>query len=98
MTLIGDAAHVTVPGGEGANLAMLDGAELAQAIAANPDDIEAALSAYETVMFPRSAAEAIEAHQTVDLIFGAGAPHALARLFNGGDRRPDHTEQERAAR
>jgi len=93
VTLIGDAAHVTVPGGEGANLAMLDGAELAQAIAANPGDIEAALAAYETVMFPRSHAEAIAARETVDLIFGAGAPHALAELFNGGDRELDDTNK-----
>ncbi|MBV9793107.1 MAG: FAD-dependent monooxygenase [Actinobacteria bacterium] len=83
VTLIGDAGHVTVPGGEGANLAMLDGAELAQAIAAHPGDTEAALAAYETVMFPRSHAEAIAARETVELIFGAGAPHALADLFNG---------------
>ena len=84
VTLIGDAAHVTVPGGEGANTAMLDGAELAQAIADHPDDTEAALAAYEAGMFPRSEAEAIAAHETVDLIFGAGAPYALAELFNGG--------------
>lgn len=93
VTLIGDAAHVTVPGGEGANIAMLDGAELARAIAANPDDIESALAAYERVMFPRSEAEAVEAHQTVDLIFGEGAPHMLAELFNGGgDQESDRTE------
>lgn len=82
VTLLGDAAHVTVPGGEGANLAMLDGAELGQAIATHPDDLEAALSAYETQMFPRAEAEAIAAHESVELIFGAGAPHALASLFH----------------
>uniref|UniRef100_A0AAU2VI53 Flavin-dependent monooxygenase n=1 Tax=Streptomyces sp. NBC_00003 TaxID=2903608 RepID=A0AAU2VI53_9ACTN len=83
VTLIGDAAHATVPGGDGANLAMLDGAELAQAIVANPDDIEAALADYEKAMFPRSEAAALSAHRTIDLIFGADAPDGLLNLFRG---------------
>lgn len=87
VTLLGDAAHLTVPGGEGANVAMLDGAELGQAIAGHPHDIEAALAAYEEAMFPRSEAEAIAAHDTIELIFGANAPYELANLFNG-DREP----------
>ena len=84
VTLVGDAAHVTVPGGEGANTALLDGAELGQLIADHPGDVETALAAYEQIMFDRAEAEASGAHETVELIFGSGAPHALVALFAGG--------------
>jgi 2-polyprenyl-6-methoxyphenol hydroxylase-like FAD-dependent oxidoreductase len=77
VTLLGDAAHLTAPNGEGANLAMFDGSELAQAIAAHPGDVEAALSAYEEAMFPRSAKAAAEGAEGHELLFGAGAPYAL---------------------
>lgn len=56
VTLVADAAHVMPPNGEGANLAMLDGTELAQALAAHPGDVEGALTAFKQAMFGRSAA------------------------------------------
>ncbi|MFG2941438.1 FAD-dependent oxidoreductase [Streptomyces sp. NPDC048282] len=82
VTLIGDAAHLTGPNGEGANLAMYDGAELGKAIAAHPDDIETALTAYEQALFPRSAASAAEAPDLHELL-GDGTPHNLITRFAG---------------
>jgi 2-polyprenyl-6-methoxyphenol hydroxylase-like FAD-dependent oxidoreductase len=83
VTLLGDAAHLMPPAGEGANLAMLDGAELGQAIAARPDDIEAALATYERGMFPRSHSAAVGAHQVLELCLGKRAPFSLVEFFTG---------------
>ncbi len=83
MTLLGDAAHLAAPNGEGANLAMYDGAELGKAIAAHPDDIEATLTAYEEALFPRSAASAADGTELHELLFGANAPYSLVDMFTG---------------
>jgi 2-polyprenyl-6-methoxyphenol hydroxylase-like FAD-dependent oxidoreductase len=83
VTLLGDAAHLMPPSGDGANLAMFDGAELGQAIAAHPDDIEAALTAYEQAMFPRSDAFYVDAREILDLCLGDRAPFGLIDFFNG---------------
>ncbi|WP_063004792.1 FAD-dependent oxidoreductase [Nocardia salmonicida] len=83
VTLLGDAAHLAPPAGDGANLAMLDGAELAMAIAAHPGDVEAALTAYEAALFPRSARAAADAHRILDLCVGDSAPHGLVDFMTG---------------
>lgn len=82
VTLLGGAAHVMSPfAGEGANLAMFDGAELGKAIAEHPGDIETALAAYEQALFPRSADAAAESAANLEISFNDNAPQSLIDQF-----------------
>ncbi len=83
VTLLGDAAHLMSPfAGEGANLAMLDATELAIALT-DHDDVETALKAYESAMFPR--AEEAARWSAANLIdcFAPGAPQPMLAMMNG---------------
>lgn len=78
LTLLGDAAHLMSPfSGMGANLAMLDGADLARALI-NRGSIDEAVRAYEHLLLPRS----IEAAEgAAEGIAGAFAPDSAAQTL-----------------
>jgi 2-polyprenyl-6-methoxyphenol hydroxylase-like FAD-dependent oxidoreductase len=81
VTLIGDAAHLMPPVGEGANQAMLDGAKLALAMAENP---ATAFAAYEAELFARTSAIAQESAETAAMLQSPTAAQDMARFFGGG--------------
>jgi 2-polyprenyl-6-methoxyphenol hydroxylase-like FAD-dependent oxidoreductase len=84
VTLLGDAAHLMSPfAGEGANLALYDGARLATALADHPGDTEAALTVYESELFPRSAESAGESADGLEILFRDDSPRGLVEMFQG---------------
>jgi 2-polyprenyl-6-methoxyphenol hydroxylase-like FAD-dependent oxidoreductase len=73
VTLIGDAAHLTRPSGEGVNLAMKDSLELANALA-ECSSLEEAQRKYETGMHERAMKAVDDALELNNLLFAENSP------------------------
>ncbi|HEY8579723.1 MAG TPA: FAD-dependent monooxygenase [Beijerinckiaceae bacterium] len=79
VTLLGDAAHPVLPFlAQGAGLAIEDAGALGRAWAAQPDDPEAALRAYERERLPR-AGDVAAASRRQGAIYHLGGPMGFAR-------------------
>ncbi len=81
ITLVGDAAHLMPPVGEGANMALLDGALLALALAAHPDDFATAVEEYEREMYERTSAAARMSAEMQELLMSPDAARRLLEFF-----------------
>ncbi|MFF3227156.1 FAD-dependent oxidoreductase [Nocardia suismassiliense] len=82
VTLVGDAAHLMSPfAGEGANLAMYDGADLASKLVELLDN-EVALTAYEERLFLRSSDAAGRSAHNLATFFGPETPQSVVTLFD----------------
>jgi 2-polyprenyl-6-methoxyphenol hydroxylase-like FAD-dependent oxidoreductase len=80
VTLLGDAAHVMSPfGGDGANLAMLDGADLAEALLHR--DWRTAVTMFEESMCARAEGPARSASEVMQEVF---SPRGLAHSLQWG--------------
>lgn len=78
ITMLGDAAHLMPPSGEGVNLAMLDALELSECLTnGNFKDIQTAIAAYEKPMRTRAAKEA---QDSIEMIEWMHAEDALGKM------------------
>lgn len=89
LTVIGDAAHVMPPLGTGVNLAMLDAAELGEALVASCD-WRAAVAAFEHAMFVRARQTSQECQRGFSDMFGGdGAQSVLDHIAGQTSGHPE---------
>jgi 2-polyprenyl-6-methoxyphenol hydroxylase-like FAD-dependent oxidoreductase len=84
ITLVGDAAHLMPAVGEGANMALLDGALLGLELAAHPEDFPPAVKEYERAMFDRAGAAARMSERVHELLTAPDAAQRMLEFFQPG--------------
>ncbi|TVY49509.1 Monooxygenase [Lachnellula occidentalis] len=89
ITLIGDAAHLMTPSGEGVNCAMLDALELSEAITSSLETrggLDEAVKAFEEKMWKRSKELMVDADQMKKIMLeDKNAPEQFCQMFESAE-------------
>ena len=85
LTLLGDAAHIMPPSGEGVNLAMLDALELTENLTNDEfKNTQSAIAHYENQMLIRAEKEARDSLEMVEWMHGEDALDKMVKMLNQG--------------